>query len=337
MIENQDIFSPHSDAFLLSRKFPGMTVERAQLARRFCSKVAHDIDDEDLLAFLQEARYWDLSGAVGEHPPFSLDSSAELQRALDFVSNWLASADAYDDYLHELAATDLVSYTALYEAEFALHQNEEAGRRKQFDATQAFSKPSATARFEYWKKMAVWSPHEAVTLSLGKEPGSVFSGSMLAHKAFSWFAAEYMDRLSLLERAIEAGPVAERMAPATFLDWARSFDWSLPEELSGGITSNRVDLEQQLAERQVALEAAQERIKKLEHLLQAKRLISLDKLVVGMARLRWFGNKNFQPTKIAQDLDKHPSVRLGNEAVRDAIADAMTRLEIQLSDLYDPD
>ena len=339
MIEDPDLFSAHQDIFLLNRKFPGMTIERAQQARPFCNLSLQDIDKDDLVEFIDEASDWDFSGFDGDKPDFSSSLDNELVKCLQFVSAWLTAADKYDDYLHNLAASDLAAYNELYDSECRKHEQEQMDLRRKYDANQSIFYRRAPVDFARWLKMPLWRPLEATALSLGLEPDITSLEAMAKDRSRSWIAGEYLDRLRVLERAIESKQVTEPISPAHFITWAKGSDWELPNDLGTGIGISRADLEEQVKALTSELATANKRIKKLEYQLaspeteEPRRLTTLGKLVVGMARAKWFAQNKIQYNKIAETLEQYPALSVSYGATLGAIRDAMNRLEIETSDI----
>lgn len=341
MIEDPNLFTAERDIFLVARRFPGMTVERAKAARLFTNRDSNSISRFDLIEFLDEASEWDYDGALGEEPDFSLRSDDDIHRSLDFVANWLSSADAYHDHLNEIAKNDPASYEQLYVNEVKAFENEQLEERRRYDVLQPFSEPEANARYSHWLRMTGWKPSEAVALSLGKEPKKVTPELLAKYAGRSWLADEYFDRLEILERAIESGEdrLGPLTAPANFIAWATSNDWDLPDDLAIRTGMGRAALEVQVASLIHELEIAKKTIARLEYQLaapedeNAKRLATLDKLLIGMARANWFAQGKFKYTQIAKSSDQYPPVRVAYDATQRAIDNAMGRLEIQVADL----
>lgn len=72
---------------------------------------------------------------------------------------------------------------------------------------------------ELWRRMAYWTPEEAVALALGMDPRE-FNASTLADESKDQeLVKNFFDWLELLGRAIAIGHLNEKCEPEAFLDW----------------------------------------------------------------------------------------------------------------------
>lgn len=84
-----------------------------------------------------------------------------------------------------------------------------------------FNQSYAIADFDYWSKMATWSPDEFVALSLGRDPRVVTWDKVRPHRRTSKFAANYENQKALVDRAIDACLLLGWRSK-TYLSWAQS-------------------------------------------------------------------------------------------------------------------
>ncbi|WP_139189052.1 hypothetical protein [Thalassobaculum litoreum] len=94
-----------------------------------------------------------------------------------------------------------------------------------------FLRPESQAEFEYWAKMSFWSTDEAIALSLGREPAF----STLQHITWagsgSDYAAEFLSRRQIVERAKTMGQLWDSTIPGVFLGWAERMQFPTPPDL----------------------------------------------------------------------------------------------------------
>ena len=116
-------------------------------------------------------------------------------------------------------------------------------RKKNLDPD-PFDDPKYNANFRHWLQMPVWTAHEAITLSLGKDPRKIQRDNAIQSHHYGepevTFRTQYADRFEILDRSLSelgvgsANPLYRYLAkvePDTFVCWAKGKDWELPKEL----------------------------------------------------------------------------------------------------------
>ena len=110
------------------------------------------------------------------------------------------------------------------------------------------------ADFEYWLEFRTWTVHQAIGLSLGKDPRAVsFETASKGRRAGdheSIFLNDYKPRLEVILNWIGSSelpssggvlyPHLSQIDPKEFVNWATSRGWGLPKELEG--LANATDL-----------------------------------------------------------------------------------------------
>ncbi len=110
------------------------------------------------------------------------------------------------------------------------------------------------ADFEYWLEFRTWTVHQAIVLSLGKDPRAVsFETASKGRRAGdheSIFLNDYKPRLEVILNWIGSSelpssggvlyPHLSQIDPKEFVNWATSRGWGLPKELEG--LANATDL-----------------------------------------------------------------------------------------------
>jgi hypothetical protein len=100
------------------------------------------------------------------------------------------------------------------------------------EANRSFNRAEVRADFSHWLNMDAWTLDEAVALSLGRDPSRIsWIEDVAPYTLISPVAKEFEKRRGLLNRAREAGVLAEMMSPDDFLNWARKRNLVLPAEL----------------------------------------------------------------------------------------------------------
>lgn len=94
-----------------------------------------------------------------------------------------------------------------------------------------FNLRSSRADFGFWGKVPLWSLEEAVSLSFGRSPELVRISSVVPFIEISPFAAGFMNRCKLVNRALGAGHLQNPVVPAQFIKWAERVEVLLPDEL----------------------------------------------------------------------------------------------------------
>ena len=125
-------------------------------------------------------------------------------------------------------------------------------RKKNLDPD-PFDDPKYNANFRHWLQMPVWTAHEAITLSLGKDPRKIQRDNAIQSHHYGepevTFRTQYADRFEILDRSLSelgvgsANPLYRYLAkvePDTFVCWAKGKGWELPKELEA--LANATDL-----------------------------------------------------------------------------------------------
>jgi len=90
--------------------------------------------------------------------------------------------------------------------------------------------------YDFWPKVACWTPEEATMLSLGLEPTTLAPSTPL--ESAQQNSIPYRQRRLLILRAIEAGQLPSPLSPQAFIEWAKRYNVSIPEGLRRAIIDN---------------------------------------------------------------------------------------------------
>ncbi len=136
--------------------------------------------------------------------------------------------------------------------EDGLHSQIGARQREQAEQQEherSYNHPSAKADWSHWAKAEFWTTDEAVALSFDKDPRFV-DWAGLRDMQNTWdFAADYGDRLELLERAVAARALNQRSKPELVLAWMRKKGIEMP---AGSLSAfGRLDAEPELSYEQL--------------------------------------------------------------------------------------
>ena len=114
----------------------------------------------------------------------------------------------------------------------------------QGDKPDLFKPPDFDADYQHWVQMRYWTAHEAVTLSLGKDPNKIPRDRITSLRPDSYaedsFPVRYTKRFQVLdsylpELAVERINLYRSLAklqPGAFVQWATVKGWDLPEEIA---------------------------------------------------------------------------------------------------------
>jgi hypothetical protein len=133
---------------------------------------------------------------------------------------------------------DLIQYSeeellSLYGQELAFHKNERQAIAETEDKRRFFSKPEATADFEYYSKMPTWTFTEAIALLFGKDPHILTMDKILtivSEPLSSPFSDKYM-KISILALRTWDTTLEGKVTPKEFIDWAVYNDIEIHEGL----------------------------------------------------------------------------------------------------------
>ncbi|MEL7113487.1 MAG: hypothetical protein AAGK93_11225, partial [Pseudomonadota bacterium] len=85
--------------------------------------------------------------------------------------------------------------------------------------TQPFKYTDHDPDYEFWRRMAYWTPEEGIALALGMDPRS-FNRSVLADSDRADEKVKiFFDWLEFAQRAVEMGRLAEKCDPERFMEW----------------------------------------------------------------------------------------------------------------------
>jgi hypothetical protein len=177
-----------------------------------------------------------------------------------------------------------------------------------------YARVTAEMDVDHWSRTAYWTVEEAAALSFGKDPREVTSQKLRAMRQSSRFAAEFLARLDILERARAMHQLSHSTSLTRFLAWIDHTGFPMPENLmeaAKAIHRPEVDwkaeyeklraemlaqaekirfdterLEAQAAELDRAAQAGLDKAN--EASLSARERTSLLTLVIGMA-VAWYG------------------------------------------------
>jgi hypothetical protein len=183
---------------------------------------------------------------------FGFDPAAENIRQVDLhgvdwdakelpstARDWLKKRVAEaQEFLKTRASWSTEELVAAYREEYRKAALE---RIAAWDKEALYNAPEATKPdFSRWRQRSHWYLHEAVVLSLGKDPDAVNPTAVkeLHHKAIKEigkttdFLSNYFDRMKHLEKAIAAKHLKDPLTPNVFIKWAQAMDLELPSELT---------------------------------------------------------------------------------------------------------
>ena len=108
--------------------------------------------------------------------------------------------------------------------------------KKMYPHTDPFADPAYDADCRHWVQMRHWTPHEAVTLSLGKDPNKVSRDRITSLRSDSdpedSFTVMYTRRFQILDTYLFGLKTRTQVEPGRFVRWAREKRWNLPKELA---------------------------------------------------------------------------------------------------------
>jgi len=93
----------------------------------------------------------------------------------------------------------------------------DAERAAERDRTHPYNVASAMADVAHWARADIWTMHEAVTLSLGRDPRCVSHKGVMKYAEVA-FMTEYQERFDLISRA----HLPSRAPPSVYLRWRRA-------------------------------------------------------------------------------------------------------------------
>lgn len=129
-------------------------------------------------------------------------------------------------------------------AEARRDEIEEAKRRLEVEEQgRFFHQPRARADFDHYCRCSYWTVDEAVALSFGKNPEIVNWKTVEPSVGVSPFARQYSLRRDLATRAVYSKQLFERMAPSTFLVWARQTGIPVDAGLTGRAVASGISLQ----------------------------------------------------------------------------------------------
>jgi len=113
------------------------------------------------------------------------------------------------------------------------------------DKQDLFETPDYGADYQHWVQMRYWTAHEAVTLSLGRDPNKVSRDKITSLQPDSYaedsFPERYTKRFQVLDShlpELAVKPIDPRyhssakLQPGAFVQWATAKGWDLPEEIA---------------------------------------------------------------------------------------------------------
>jgi hypothetical protein len=226
-----------------------------------------------------------------------------------------ADLEAYRAELQSLADHDL---------EMRVYGELENEAREQEDIEERarpFNQPNASADFEYWGRMPLWTLDEAVALTLGKDPRVVMWVAIENFVGVSRFASRFDDLRRLVLRAKEAKQLTELVSPDDYIAWANTNRVAVPPRLKECVEAYRG----QATDWKGRYEATQQQLAAVTDELE--RLRTADKPLGGKERntfLKWI----LGLAVIAYGYDHHAT----RSSVPKAIADELTALGTPLDE-----
>lgn len=136
-----------------------------------------------------------------------------------------------ESYRAELTATPPEILAALVENERAKEGQEWASRAQRQQMAPFYDRTAANADVAHWSKAAYWTFDEALALAFGKSPAVVTPATLASYSQMPGFPQQYAHARDLALRAKSVKLLQDKMAPSSFLAWARRNDIAVPEDL----------------------------------------------------------------------------------------------------------
>lgn len=172
--------------------------------------------------------------------------------------------------------------------------------------------------YEYWVKAAQWTLDQATLLLLGRRPQEYDAEVMYRCVDQCKAAANFQSLRNLLETWYWKPELPSNSGPAEFINWARSFDVSVPVGLKAAFD----DL---VAHRNTLLEPAKNGAEDRPTSAHTREKSTLLKLVLGMAKAQYAYDpsqrKSSATSQICDDLD-HAGLSLSPKTIRKILKEA---------------
>ena len=301
--------------FLVEFRFPGVSEEIELRVIALAAELAVDETDDRVVEAIIREFSPDIrdveSHHNGDEPP-TTGINAPGQEQIALVRAWINGFRSYRGMLEEMPGAELFP---LYDAIKAPEREAYAQRNDRLDLDQFFNEPRAAANYDRWLSLAVWTPEEAVVLSLGKDPSVVNSKTLAGVYPGSPFKRTVRHRLDALNRAVEGKVLAEPILPKRFIIWAENqYDFAVPAQMieKPGASKLKSSVEEQ-------------------DTIDSRSRNSYLKIILGLAIKHYQFDKDYDGTKpsavfqtISNDLAKI-SIHINADTVRKHLMDARAK------------
>lgn len=201
-------------------------------------------------------------------------------------------------YEEELRQKDQSEIDALVGAETIKIQTEKDAEKVAKEAAAPFFDPEGNADFDFWCRASYWLLHEALALSMGKDPGKPTWRKIMDQDADSPSGQMVKKRYQLMIRALTTKELRDANSPVDFLLWAKRIELSYPPELEIVLErefTRRINWKTRFdAEVAAHVQTKQALEETKGKALPLKERESLLKLVIGMA----IGGYGFDPQAV---------------------------------------
>lgn len=184
-------------------------------------------------------------------PDFEPSDGPELNSFANFIREKKARLIEIEQYENELWLLSDADRHSKCEQEFAKVKAEALEENDRIEKDHFWHKSHAFADFVHWSKMPNWSIDAGIALLLGRSPDVVTWDSLRYYTATggpldsvfrelfgrdiprfrSQFAEKFAQLRSLALSHVDAKLLTEPVTPRAFLEWARKFDVTAPQEL----------------------------------------------------------------------------------------------------------
>ena len=193
-----------------------------------------------------------------------------------------------------------------------------------------FGGPHCAADYTWWAKYSVWTVDEAVALALGMDPRQVTWPDVDPHVEDCALAAKFRDYRALVIREQSAGNLAEELAPADFIEWAKD-KFELPQELVEAVVANGTRGSFTALREEIA------QLKKENADLSARpdtrRLNTLRRVLIGMGTHHYGYDpeqaQNSTARRMSEDL-RNAGYAVGDDTLRNALREASEEVSREL-------
>ncbi|MEX2671312.1 MAG: hypothetical protein WD294_04285 [Phycisphaeraceae bacterium] len=205
------------------------------------------------------------------------------------------------------------------------------------DARRFFNSPDASADFQKWARMPLWTAEEATSLLLGKDPAIVNLESLQRTPEYSPFRKEYDELFDRIQRALAVERIKQPIKPVDLLNWAKETDVEYPKELDKLLRPDHREASyQELLDENAKLRRLVQELEPDPRSGSKRERTNLLRILVAVAKQKYqynpYKNKNIAPARISADARMCCSEALGAEQILDKLKEATDLLAPQIRD-----